>query len=103
MTVGEIIRAIESSNRLARYEAKERATFDYILANLITKGVSIAFGSKASFPSIYEVYSSVFDDEIKAKEQELQDKRNALSVLRFKQFAQSYNKTLENKEVRKTE
>ena len=86
-----------------RLEAKERASFDYILANLIAKGVTIAFGGKGAFPTIHEVYSSIFEDEIKAKEEELQAKRNELSVLRFKQFAQSYNKRFENKEVRKTE
>ena len=103
MTVGEVIRAVESNNRITRIEAKEKATYDYILANLITKGVSLAFGGKGSFPTIQEAYSGLFDDAQKANEEEIQEKKNTLSVLRFKQFAQSYNKRFENKEVLKTE
>ena len=99
MTVGEVTRAIESNNRLVKIEAKEKASYDYILASLITKGVSIAFGGKGNFPTIQEVYSGVFDDEIKAKEKEVQERQDALSALRFKQFAHSYNKRFENKGV----
>ena len=99
MTVGEIIRAVESNNRRVKAEAKERAAYDYILANLIAKGVGIAFGGKGNFPTIHEVYSGVFEDEIKAKEEELEQSKIELSALRFKQFAQSYNKRFENKEV----
>ena len=104
MTIGEVIRAIESKNRLIKIEAKEKASYDYILANLIAKGVSLAFGGRGNFPTIEEAYSSIFQEEIKAKEKEIEEQRINLSVLRFQQFAQSYNKRYENnKEVRKTE
>lgn len=100
MTPGEVVRAIESFNRRARIEAQERASYDYIQANLIIKGVGIVLSGKGSMPSVQEAYPNVFDDLIKAQEEELQAKRNELSTLRFKQFAQSYNKRFK-KEVLK--
>ena len=91
MTVGEVSRYINAQNKLKKIEAQERASYDYILANLIAKGISISLGAKDSFPSIYEVYSEVFDDVVKQKEEEQQEKIMQLSALRFRQFAQSYN------------
>ena len=95
MTFAEIERAIKSANRVRKLQAQEKATYDYILANLITKGVSKVLGDKSSYPSIEEAYPGVFDDVIaKAEEQKMN-----LSALRFKQFAQSYNSNFKNKEV----
>lgn len=91
MTPGEVVRAIESYNRRTRIETQERASFDYIQANLIVKGVGIVLSGKGTMPTIQEAYPGVFDDVIAKQEKELQEQRDQLSVLRFKQFAQSYN------------
>jgi hypothetical protein len=91
MTPAEIIRAIESKNRVIKREAQQRASYDYILASLICKGVSITLGSKESFPRITEAYPGLFDAEAQAKEEEIKQQKMNLSALRFKQFAQSYN------------
>lgn len=93
MTIAEVIRAIESNNRVRIAEAKQKATYDYILAGLITKGVGITLGSKESFPAIEEIYSSLFtqDKEAEQQKQKIQEQKNNLSTLRFLQFAQSYN------------
>ena len=101
MTPGEVIRSIESKIRIKQLETKEKATYDYILATLIVKGVSITLGDKSNFPTIQEVYPNVFDDIAKEQEDKLQQQRNELSTLRFKQFAQSYNDRFKNKEVPK--
>ena len=101
MTIGEISRAIESCNRNRRLEAQERASYDYILAALVVKGVSIALGDKSAYPTIQQAYPGMFDDVIAEQEEALQNKKTELSVLRFKQFAQSYNSNLKNKEVPK--
>ena len=95
MTFAEIERAIKSANRVRKLQAQEQATYDYILANLITKGVSKVLGDKGSYPSIEEAYPGVFDDVIAKAEEH----RMNLSALRFKQFAQSYNSNFKNKEV----
>ena len=99
MTPGEVGRAIESRNRLIKIEAQEKATYDYIQAQLIVKGISICLGDKSSYPTIQEAYPGVFDEMAKEQEQKVQEQKMSLSALRFRQFAQSYNNNLKNKEV----
>lgn len=100
MTPAEVERAVQSKIKVKKIEAQERASYDYTLAGLIVKGVSITLGSKASFPELYEAYPGVFDDLIKEQEEEMTRQRMSLSALRFKKFAQSYNSNF-NKEVPK--
>lgn len=101
MTVGEVCRAIESKNRLVKIQAQEKASYDYIQATLIIKGISICLGDKSSFPTLQETYPGVFEDKVKEQEEKIQQKKMELSALRFKQFAQSYNNNFKNKEVPK--
>jgi hypothetical protein len=101
MTIAEVLRAIESTNRVKKAEATERATLDYILASLITKGVGITLGSKETFPTIEAVYPSLFTDIQEEEKRKMQEQKNNLSALRFLQFAQSYNKKFKDKEVQK--
>ena len=92
MSLAEVIRAVESYNR--RYKAAERqqAAFDYILADAVGKSISRIYSSSAKMPKLYELYPALFDSE-EIQEQE-QAKRDELSVLRFKQFAQAHNKRI---------
>jgi hypothetical protein len=100
MTPAEVERSIMSKARVRKIEAQERASYDYILATLISKGVSVVLGDKQPFPDIREAYPTLFNDETAiAAEEELQEKKMQLSALRFKQFAQSYNENLKNKGV----
>jgi hypothetical protein len=73
-------------------EAQERATYEYIQASLIIKGVGMVLGSKEEFPTVEEAYPGIFEDLVEKKQEEIQQKKDELSALRFKQFAQSYNK-----------
>ena len=89
MTFAELDRAIASKKRLQKLEAQERASLDYILADLIGRSVSRIVHSANKMPEISEVYPALFDsEEIQIKKQE---KKAEVSALRFKQFAQSYN------------
>ena len=98
MTLNEIRRAIESKQRVEHRKQQERASFDYILADLIGRSVARAFSTANKMPDIATVYPTLFNsEEIQQKQQEEKDK---LSALRFKQFAQAYNKKI-NKEVGK--
>lgn len=97
MTLGEVIRAIESRNRVLKMEAKERAAFDYTLAELIGRSVARIQSSANKMPEISAVYPSLFDAAEIQKQQQAQ--RDELSVIRFKQFADSFNKRF--KEVAK--
>lgn len=103
MTIGEVVRFIESRSRVRRIEAQEKASYDYILANLIVKGIGITLGSKDTMPSIQDVYPNLFDELAKEQEEKIQQQKAQLSALRFRQFAQSYNSKLKNKEVPKTD
>jgi hypothetical protein len=98
MTIAELERLIESKKRVKAQRDREKASFDYILADLIGISVSRAYSSSNKFPELHEVYPTLFDsEEIQEKKQEQLDE---LSALRFKQFAQAYSK---NKEVAKSE
>ena len=99
MTIAEAGRAIDSKNRLVKVETQERATFDYILAELIVKGFSCVMSGKGTFPKVEEAYPSIFDEIIKENEQKYQKQKDDLSTLRFLQFAQSYNNRHKNKGV----
>lgn len=89
MTIAELTRAFLSHNREAKRKAQEKASFDYILADIIGRSVGRYYNKNGTMPDISEMYPTLFDSqEILHKKQE---KRAELSVLRFKQFAQSYN------------
>ena len=90
MTLPEINRAIESKIRMLKIQAQEKASYDYILAELIGRSIARIYSSSAKMPDISEAYPSLFDnEEIQQKKQEQQTE---LSALRFRQFAASYNK-----------
>lgn len=95
MTIAEIERAIEAKKRAE----KRKAAFDYTLADLIGHSVARAYNSANKMPALYEAYPSLFDRE--AEEEKIQEKKDELSTLRFKQFANSFNKKYE--EVANTE
>jgi hypothetical protein len=91
MTLREIERAVKSRERVRKIETQERATYDYIHATLIIRGIGIALGSKEEYPTIEQTYPGIFEDLAETKKDELQEKKDELSALRFRQFAQSYN------------
>ena len=90
MTLGELERIVESKKRVQKVQAQEKASYDYILADLIGKSIARIYSSSARMPEISEVYPTLFDS--KEMEEKKQEKKAELSALRFKQFAESYNK-----------
>lgn len=99
MTFAELDRYAKSKVRVMKKEAQQKATYDYILAGLIVKGVSNVLGDKSAYPTLEEAYSGLFDDVIAEREAKIQEQKTLLSVLRFKQFTQTYNNNLKHKEV----
>ena len=91
MTIGEVVRYIKAQEKIAKNKTQERASYDYILANLICRGFSIAFGSKESYPTIDEVYPELFKEIREEQKEKIKERKMELSALRFRQFAQSYN------------
>ena len=98
MTIAEITRMAKSKQRTTITASKERAVFDYLLADLIGKSVSRIYSNSARMPELYEVYPSLFEQ--KDIEEKKQEQRDTLSALRFKQFAQSYNKRFKKEEAK---
>lgn len=89
MTFAELERELLARQRQKKREAQERASYNYILGDLIGRSIARIYSSSAKYPKISEVYPTLFDSqEIIEKKQE---QKNKLSALRFKQFAQSYN------------
>ena len=99
MTIAELERLINSKKRMQKAQAQERANFDYVLADLIGRSVARIYNSSNKLPEISEAYPSLFDS--KEIEEYKQNKKDELSALRFKQFANSYNKKF--KEVANSE
>ncbi len=88
--MAELTRLIESKKRIQKKEARDKANFDYILADMIGRSVARIYSSSANMPSIEEVYPSFFDSE--EIQEAKQQKKDELSALRFKQFVNSHNK-----------
>lgn len=89
MTFAELERAFKSKERVSKVEQQRQASFDYILADLMGRSISRLYNSSNKLPAIHEVYPSLFNSQ--EIEQEIQVKRNDLSILRLKQFAQFHN------------
>lgn len=97
MTFAELDRLTASKLRQHKIEAKERATFDYIHAQLIGRAFACNMASEATFPAIEDVYSSLFLDQEKI--QQKHEQQQSLSALRFMQFAESFNRKYDAKET----
>lgn len=92
MTLLEVSREIESKQRVEKRKAKEKASFDYILSDLIGRSVARIHSSSNKLPTIAEAYPSLFVAEEIEEQQQI--KKDELSAIRFKKFASSFNKRL---------
>ena len=97
MTLAEVIRVIESRDRVHKQEQQERAIFDYTLANLIARSIARTRSSSITMPTLAEAYPAIFDAE--EEEASIQERKDELSALRFKLFTQSYNRKYEEGEI----
>ena len=89
MTLAELERAIDSKKRVLTQEQKQKATFDYALADLIGRSVARIHSSTNTMPKISDIYPTLFNDE--EVEENIQAKKDEVSALRFKLFANSFN------------
>lgn len=90
MTILELERAIKSQQKIDDFRRREKANFDYRLADLIGRSISRIYNSNNKMPPISEVYPELFSsEEIQEAKRQQQEE---LSILRFKQFVYSHNK-----------
>ena len=91
MTVAEVMRYTEG----AVWRLKSRAQLDYVLADLIGVSVARIMSNDVKYPSIEEVYPTLFEPNEKEKQDEMiQQKKNEASANRFLQFALQHNAKL---------
>ena len=101
MTLAELQRLLNSKRRTLIAQQKEKATFDYVLADLIGRSVSRVYSSSSKMPEINKVYPTLFNsDEI---EEAIQNKKDELSAARFKAFAENFNKRFKQKQTKNEE
>ena len=100
MTLAELQRAFASKQRVAKQEAQQKATFDYILADLTGRSIGRIYSSSTTIPEIAAVYPTLFNNQ--EIEEQRAVKKAELSALRFKQFADSFNRKFK-KEVSEIE
>ena len=93
MSFAELNRVIAAKKRIEQ----RKASFDYVLADLIGRSIARVYNSSNTMPSLSDAYPTLFDKQ--AEEEEIQKRKDELSALRFKQFALSFNKKF--KEVNK--
>lgn len=89
MSISELTRQVESYKRVEKKRLQEKATYDYIQANLIGLYIGRVYSSSINIPSLEEAYKELFDDD------EIQEQKKKhleeLSIIRFKQFTQQFN------------
>ena len=89
MTIAELNRVLASRNRVKQQEAKERAYFDYILADIIGRSISRVYSKKGKLPEISDIYPNLFNkEEIKQKQAE---HKARMFALKLKEFANFHN------------
>ena len=99
MTPAEVVRYVESRQRVMKREAQEQAMRDWTQADLIGRSIARIYSKDAKLPEVWEAYPALFSQEKQAIEEERERRQDELTAERFKQFAQSFNKKLKNKEV----
>lgn len=93
MTFAELERAIASKRRVEKIRAQERASFDYIQAELIGKSIARIYSSSAKMPNIADAYPSLFDKQ-EIEEKQAEAKAQAFA-LKLKMFAHAHNTRLQ--------
>jgi hypothetical protein len=93
MTKAEVERYLEG----AVWRMKQKAQFDYSLAELIGVSVARIMDSGCKFPELYEVYPHLFESEI--KEQEEIQTTTTNSINNFMAFAMKHNAKMKGVET----
>lgn len=103
MTLAEVQRFIDG----ATWRLKQKAYYDYVLADLIGISAGRIMSKDVKFPSIEEAYPALFEEEVAKKKKEEAEvaERTQRSIDNFMSFALKLNakKELKNSNDRRTE
>lgn len=98
MTVAEVDRFAKGA--LAR--KKEKAQFDYILADLIGVSAARMMSKEVKYPTLEEVFPELFKNSLdKVREQQQAEIATQNSVNRFLEYAQKHNSRMRKGESEK--
>lgn len=93
MTIGEVERYLSSYQRREENRLKEKASFDYKLADLIGISCGRIMSNNPKFPEIYEIYPNLFQkEEVLEQRQKIKTEK---SIERLKEFVNKHNKLIE--------
>lgn len=93
MSLAELNRFFKSRKRLEETKQKTRASFDYILADLIGRSNARLYSSSAKYPQITDIYPTLFDvEQIRASKAE-KDRQRFIAGLQ--QYATTHNNSIE--------
>lgn len=90
-TYGEINRKIKSIQAMELNRSRERAAFDHKLADLIGISVARLLSKEAEYPSVEEVYPSLFEMDEEEKAQREADRQAAIIKARLMEYASWHN------------
>lgn len=99
MTLGEIIKTIKAKQRKHKNELKEKAMQDYKLAIAITSNVAQLVNKENKPIDIYDLNAELFEEEIKEKKKQEEDRLLILQKQRFLDFMEYNNKKFKERAV----
>lgn len=94
MTIGEIIRKVDSYNRMRKVAAREKASYDYLQANTIANLIGHILGDKGEPPKIEDIYPTLFKKEEKDENEMVQETAKK-DIAKVMAFAAAFNKKFE--------
>jgi hypothetical protein len=89
MTISELIRAVKAKQNILDRDRRDKAFFDYRLANLIGLSVARIYNKSNHLPSLEEAYPELYDEQERQEKEE--NAKMQRSILNFKNFAHAYN------------
>lgn len=101
-TYGELNRIVDSIIDSEKNKSKEKASFDYRLANLIGISVARIMSNEVEFPGIEEIYPEIFEAEIaaEARRKAQEAKKAAAMRARFLEYASWHNNKMKLQEIK---
>ena len=93
MTLAEVERYMLSYQRREEKRLKEKAMFDYKMADLIGFSVGRIWSKDLRYPEIFEIYPTIYPkDEVIEQRERI---RMENSIQRLKSFVNKHNKKIE--------
>lgn len=91
MTYGEILLHIKAYNRRKTEEMKTQASLNHLLGDLIGASVARLLSKDAKYPTLFETYPGLFEEEARREEELRQEKEWQLYKARIMEYSMANN------------